>query len=375
MKSQKIRIYPTAKQRQTFRQWFGTARKVYNDTLDYLRQPDTVANWKAIKGARLAALPEWAKDIPYQVKSIAVRDACLAVSAAKRKALRGGKFQMCKFKTRRNPKQSCYIPASSVSAIGVYPRLSGVLKYAENVEKEHGDCRLICDKGRWFISAPVTRVKPTAENQGKLVSLDPGVRTFMTWFSEDGCGKIGSGAAGRIFRLCKHADDLIGKMTQVKHHQRQRMRQALNRAKWRIHDLLDDLHQKTALFFVKIFDVIALPTFQVSQMIRRGLRKIRSKTARAMLTLGHYRFRQIIKQKAIEFGKTVLDTNEAHTSKTVSWTGEVRSKLGGAKFIRSGDAVMDRDLNGARGIYLRALRDLSAVFRDGAILAEAVSVR
>ena len=50
---------------------------------------------------------------------------------------------------------------------------------------------------------------------------------------------------------------------------------------------------------------------------------------------------------------------EAYTSKTVSWTGEVK-KIGGAKRIKSNldGQVMDRDWNGARGIFLRALGDI-----------------
>ncbi|WP_322112035.1 zinc ribbon domain-containing protein [Aerosakkonema funiforme] len=66
-----------------------------------------------------------------------------------------------------------------------------------------------------------------------------------------------------------------------------------------------------------------------------------------------------MKHKAFEYSKVVLDVNEAYTSKTVSWTGEIIEKLGGAKFIKSqiDNRVMNRDLNGARGIFLRALVD------------------
>ena len=44
----------------------------------------------------------------------------------------------------------------------------------------------------------------------------------------------------------------------------------------------------------------------------------------------------------------------------VSWTGEVIANLGGRKTVVSKDGQqMDRDINGARGIFLRALRDHS----------------
>ena len=119
------------------------------------------------------------------------------------------------------------------------------------------------------------------------------------------------------------------------------------------------LHHKVAAFLVKNFDVIVLPTFETSQMVRRGARRLRAKSVRSMLTFAHYRFKTFLKHKAFEYGKLVLDQNEAWTSKTVSWTGEINAKLGGAKTVRSAatGVSMDRDYNGARGIFLRALGD------------------
>ena len=51
-------------------------------------------------------------------------------------------------------------------------------------------------------------------------------------------------------------------------------------------------------------------------------------------------------------GKVALtDINEAYTSKTVSWTGEIK-QIGGSRVIKSADGrSMNRDLNGARGIF------------------------
>ena len=98
------------------------------------------------------------------------------------------------------------------------------------------------------------------------------------------------------------------------------------------------------------FDVILLPTFETSEMVERGRRRIRSKTVRNLLSLAHYRFGMFLRHKAAEAGVAVVSVNEAYTTKTVSWTGEVFSKLGGATVIVGGDGErMDRDYNGARG--------------------------
>ncbi|MFB2981312.1 zinc ribbon domain-containing protein [Microseira sp. BLCC-F43] len=50
--------------------------------------------------------------------------------------------------------------------------------------------------------------------------------------------------------------------------------------------------------------------------------------------------------------------NQAYTSKTESLHGEIVQNLGGAKVIKSSDGFfINRDLNGARGIFLGALVD------------------
>ena len=54
----------------------------------------------------------------------------------------------------------------------------------------------------------------------------------------------------------------------------------------------------------------------------------------------------------------VIDVNEAYTSKTRSWDGTVNARLGGARVIRDESGFgMDRDVNGAHGVFLRALGD------------------
>ena len=126
----------------------------------------------------------------------------------------------------------------------------------------------------------------------------------------------------------------------------------------RIQNLINELHHKTARYLVDNFDVILLPAFKSSEVVIKGHRKIRSKTVRNLLNYGHHRFRQFLQHKAAESGTTVLIVNEAYTSKTVSWTGEIIQNLGGRKTVKSSDGRrMDRDINGARGIFLRALGD------------------
>lgn len=357
-KSKKIRIYLNAEQRRKVRQWIGTARFVYNRTVEYLQKEGTKANWKEIKGGILKSLPDWSKSIPYQIKSIAIRDACIAVREAKKKYQETGEIQKVKFRSRKKPVQSCYIPKSAVKKKGIYPTILGEITYAEFLPEQYGDCRLVVHQGQYYLCVPREAQLEITKNQGKVVALDPGVRNFLTFFSENSYGWLGSDDIGRIQRLCYHLDDLISRSTLARSKKKQRMRKAANRIRLKIRHLVDELHHKVARFLVDNFDVILLPTFEVSQMVLKSSRKIRAKSVRQMLSWSHYRFECFLKHKAKEAGKMVLDVNEAYTSKTVSWTGEIIPNLGGRKVIKGSNGLkMDRDLNGARGIFLRALVD------------------
>ncbi|WP_293091836.1 transposase [Moorena sp. SIOASIH] len=345
-------------QRSLVRKWFGVSRYVFNKTVKILQSGEVKANWKAIKTGILNDLPDWCKEVPYQIKSIGIKDACTAVREAKKKYKKTLDINRVRFRSRKNPIQSCYIPKSAISDVGMYHTKLGELKYSEPLPIEVCDSRLTSNNGDFYLVVPHKVTKTNAENQGRVVALDPGVRTFITFFSETSVGKIGHGDFSRIQRLCQHLDNLLSKISKAKGGQKRRMKKAARRMVIKIQNLVNELHHKTARFLVDNFDVILIPTFETSQMSRKGNRKIRSKTVRNMLTFAHYRFKEFLKHKAQEMGKLVIDVCEAYTSKTVSWTGELLN-IGGSKIITSkvDGRSMDRDINGARGIFLRALGD------------------
>ncbi len=307
----------------------------------------------------LPALPEWAKEIPYQIKKMAVKAACENFTQAKLKFQRTGVFSEVGFKSRKSPFQTCYLPKSAVSPQGIYHTLSGAMKYAEALPDNHQDSELSYQQGRWYLCVPHPTTISSGDNQARIVALDPGVRTFMTLFSPDMAGMIGAHDFGRLVRLCKHLDNLMSRIARSKHkRQRYRMRKAANRMRWKIRDLRDELHAKTIRFLVDHFDIILIPTFETSQMARTARRKLNAKSVRSMLTWAHYRFKERLKGVAGWYGKTVIAVDEAYTSKTCSWSGEMVN-VGSREVVRGSDGIsMHRDVNGARGIFLRALAEL-----------------
>ena len=370
-----IRVRPDAEQRQKLRLWFDAARWCYNEAVALLTGPDAPhANWRKIKTKIVHSVPERLKQVPYLIKSMAVRDACRAMSEVKRRNAQLKKDQQAgfrldeeyselRFRSRKAPRQGCYIPRTAVTRRGVYHTILGELRLAEELPPDHRDSRLTLHNGQYHLAVTHPAQRRASETQGRVVALDPGIRTFLAFFSETSAGLIGKGDFGRIQRLCAHLDDLLSRAKREKKRcSKRNMYAAANRARVRIRNLVDELHHQAANWLTERFDLILIPEFETGRLARRGLRKIRSKSVRSLLTFAHYRFRQFLLWKAWQRGKAVLVVNEAYTSKTCSWSGEMLPKLGGGRVKRGSDGVVaERDIDGARGIFLRALVDLPAL--------------
>ena len=196
--------------------WLDASRWTYNLTVEVL-QSGIPAAWRHIAGMVMAELevlkPEWAS-VPYQVKRTAVRDACRAMSNVKtfNRQLAANQaigqrsdepFAQLRFRSRKTPRQSCYIPNDAVTEHGVYHTILGPLRMAEAIPAGQKECRLVKERGLYWLVVPHPAQCDIETPSGDgVVALDPGVRTFLTYFSETDCGKIGYHAFGRIQRLC-----------------------------------------------------------------------------------------------------------------------------------------------------------------------------
>lgn len=359
------KLRPTAQNKAQFSKWMRVSRFVYNETIALLRIYDgDKPSWMDIKKMFTRLLPEWTRDTPFQIKGMAIKDAHNAFWKTCKANKGSGKPTTFRFRSRKDPVQSCFIPKTAISNKGIYPQASGKgLAYAEKLPESCLDSRLVWKAGKFYLAVPSKQqYVPYGDNQARIVAVDPGVRTFATFYSPESCGFIGSGDFSRIQRMAFYLDDLISRASKAGKQKKKRMMLAGLRMRQKVQNLIDELHHKAALFLVKNFDCILLPTFETSQMIGKAGRKIRSKTVRNMLTFAHYRFKMFLKNKAFEYGKTVLDVCEAYTSKTHPETGEIK-QIGSAKRIRllSGEWV-NRDIVGARNILLRALVDTPHVF-------------
>ena len=296
-RSRKIRLFLNPEQKALIKQWFGVSRFVYNTTIKYLQEPGTKANWMTIKTGILNSLPEWAKPVPFQIKSIAIKDACLTVKAAKQGFKKDGQLRKCKFRSKKDTKQSIYVPKTSIKDCGVYHSILGKCQLTESLPENFSDGRLTLAYGEYYLVVSEEVQQTKTDKQGRVVALDPGVRTFMTFFSEDSYGWLGNDSNLYIQKLCFRLDKLVSKISLIPSRQKRRFKKSASRLRCKIKNLVRELHHKVARFLVDNFDVILLPTFETSQMVSKSRRKLRNKTVRQMLTLSHYEFKNFLKWK------------------------------------------------------------------------------
>jgi putative transposase len=282
-----------------------------------------------------------------------------------RKRTRGERCDY-RFRTRKNPVQSFVVQKLGSTP---YPRILGACHLTEDIPQEAFGkmATVVYEHGRWFLICQKNVAIIPPESQGlRVAAIDPGIRTFATVFSFSNYAKLGEQfAETRLYGLGLQLDRLLGQRATFRNRAPRRFQdwrqihwdwwkhyeKRINKIRNRMSDLIDDLHRRAAHWLTDNFDVFLLPTFEVKGMTQKQERKIRSKTVRQMLQLGHYRFKTFVKWIARKKGKHVIDVNEAYTSKTDSRTGEIVENLGSRRAVNG----LDRDVNGARGILLRAL--------------------
>jgi putative transposase len=320
----------------------------------------------------------WVLEVPYDIRDEAMNDLLKAYSTNFAKNT-GRPFKI-KPRTKKDERESIVIHSKHYNkSRGVYHKIFHGIKSAEPLPaKLEYDSRLLRTRlGHYYLCIPkpleithesqVRQFTAEEEVQGAgVIALDPGIRTFQTCYDPSGVVvEFGKNDIGRIYRLCHVMDDLQSRWSQkdTRHRKRYRLKKAARRIRLKIRNLIDDLHKNLVKWLCVNYRVILLPEFETSQMLRRGQRRIGSKTARAMATWSHYRFKVRLLNKTREYPtcKVVL-VNESYTSKTCGSCGHIHDTLGGSKIFKCPkcDFTIDRDVNGARNILLRFLSALES---------------
>jgi len=202
----------------------------------------------------------------------------------------------------------------------------------------------------------------------KICSIDPGIKTFISVYSQNSLDKIGVGIRDKIEKICRDVDiisskqntkiiDDNNKKTKYKynHEKRRNLRKVLHRKIKYLENLKDELHNKSIKFLCDNFGKIIIPPFETQGMVSNN--KTDSRTSRSLMNLSYYKFLTKLKSRCIEYDIELVVRPEYYTSKTCTKCGNIKHDLKNKDVYccKSCGLKIDRDSNGARNILLRNL--------------------
>ena len=320
----------------------------------------------------------WKKEIPYDTRQLAIKEYITSLKSAISNKKNGniGFFEM-KYRSKKNLRKSFNIDHRAIKPERFLfkKRLKNKIRmrskmrkwWDKNVKEIVHDCKIINDESnRYYICLNIDNKNKKVNKTNSVVSLDPGIRTFQTFYSPDGkCGKLGDNMNQDLFPISNRIDKLTSLITKTNGKTKYNLRKRNHVLRTKIRNKVSDLHWKTANYLCNNYDIILLPTFDTQKMVKKmptRYRKINNNTVRTMLMLSHYSFKQKLQHKCNEYNKKLIICTEEYTSKTCGRCGELNDTLGSSKTFKcpSCKLIIDRDINGSRNILIKYLTETSA---------------
>ena len=188
-------------------------------------------------------------------------------------------------------------------------------------------------------------------NNGKLIVLDPGLRTFMTGLSDNESLKIGTNIHEKIKKyICRL--NKIKKNKDIPLKIKNKNEKLINT---KINNKVNELHWKTINYLVSNYETIFLGDMSAKSIVKKNNSVLSNESKVACLRTQYFNFRLRLKYKCAVNNRKFKLVNEYYTSKTCSLCGSYNNKLGGNKIYECPNCKcsLDRDINGCRNIYMK----------------------
>lgn len=226
-------------------------------------------------------------------------------------------------------------------------------------------CNLIYDnyKSKYYIHVPRNIEPKQSQTRNLTCGIDPGIRTFLTVYSEAECYEIQCNIDfDSYFRRFDgiYAKFKIGKMA------KRRYKRALSLANDKMTRQVKDFHFKVAKRLCEMYKVIKIGVLNVKSVVKKE-GQLSKYNRRKLYALSHYGFRQILKFQGIKYGSEIQEVNEYLTTKTCSSCG-FKKEVGASEVYQCDNKqcgmISGRDINAAKNIRYKEPRKVFKE-RDG----------
>lgn len=378
----KIKLNPTREQKLLLNKFADAARFTYNETVAKVNGGEK-ANKMQLRNQLVTEKDNpffedkrWLLETPKVMRQQAVFEAVKNFKAAFTNKKQGHieRFSMG-FKSKRKS-NGCYVLGLEKNMrvkdgkLHILPSILGHMRHFEKLPfQEVPECdsyiRKDAMKNFWLMVPFKKVIEPRGFDSRPVVSIDPGVRNFLTCYSTSGQGFcLGKDMVVKLMAILRHIDSVDSALSKSHHWAKRR---ALRRLKLKLYqrykNVRDEFHWKLSTFLAESHGAILLPHLETQALAPKS----RTKTNREMQASSHWLFLQRLKEKCIEKESVFVEAQEHYTSKTCGRCGALNHALGASSvFTCPCGNVCHRDLHAARNILLKHLHvcELPPAFMD-----------
>jgi len=363
----KITLVLNEQQKNIIKSWLNLYLDMYNIALKYVKghieTDKKVLNWKYLRGLLKQEKNDLIKKSDIKVHDIdyAIKLVCQNYKSAITN-YKNGHINYFRIRYWRKKKRNKIMDMEkyNFSKNGIrYKTLGKIMglyngkKY--NFEEIDCDCKLQHVDDKYYLFVPIKGQNNTQlkKDHNKMISIDPGIRTFGTGITENKIIKIGENCGNKIRNYLKRKDGINGN-DQISEEIKKKNEEMINK---KIKNAVNDMHWKSINYLIKNNEIILIGNMSSKNIVRK-IGKLDKMTKRIAMSLAFYIFRQRLKYKCdineIKYG----EIDEWMTSKMCSKCGYVKWDLGGNKIYKCDHCKrnIDRDVNGARNIYIKSIK-------------------
>lgn len=359
IKCKKIVLLPTEEQQKILLDWFESYRKCYNEAIYIIKKLLNENNKKALdfKYVRTYKMKEIKitlteqSNINSHILDGAIKLACTSYKSAISNYKNGHikHFRIRYIKQSKKSKimdiEKCYFNTD-----GFCIRTLGKMENNCNFKYDeiNNDCKLHYNSitKRFILLVPYYE-DCKINNNNNFISIDPGIKTFLTCLTNNRTYKIGT-------NLQKHITKDLNELDKFASFNNKLGRKRMIKIRSRIHNKITDLHWKTINY---ILNKKQLKNVFIGDWSTKNtascLKNMDPISKKISLSLRYYEFLQKLEYKCKEYNSNFILVDESYTSKICSHCSNESSINKNRLLMCNCGVNLDRDINGCINILLK----------------------
>ena len=404
--------------------WMYECNRVYNLCVDLHNKKKIESyNYMKLKLVIFKRLyNDKPKPVPYDILTDVVKEfcsnykSCLSNLAAKNIK----HFELKKRNPTKNNHSICILAKQVTTdgiCVGDLGNNNSIINNVPLTEIVKLDSRLIYNKNNdeFILKCPnyIDGINCT-QHRENIIALDPGGKIFQSYYGLESYGHIGEDIGKVLLRkrdkISKYQKILSKKINKKgkKLRNKEAIKKKIRGIYKKIKNVVKELHNKTANYLCKKAEIILIPEFGTSKMVKskiidldrennvRGMKtkikerikeikekrldkkeenkllrnytrekRLRKNDKYILNQLSHYEFKQHLLQKGEIYGCKVQIVTEEYTSQTCTLCGEISKKyVERMKECTECKYKINRDINGSRNILLKSLVEMRGKYRE-----------